>query len=51
MGQTADYYDVRHFVFERDKYICQVCKKSKNKILNTHYIVFTSEVQQIDKII
>ena len=43
MGQTTDYYDVRHFVFARDKYICQVCKKSKNKILNTHHIVFTSE--------
>jgi hypothetical protein len=43
MGQTAGYYDVRHFVFERDHYTCQVCKKSKDKILNTHHIVYTSE--------
>ncbi|MEA3423100.1 MAG: RNA-guided endonuclease IscB [Bacillota bacterium] len=43
MGQTAGYYDVRHFVFERDNYTCQVCKKSKDKILNTHHIVYTSK--------
>ena len=43
MGQLAGYYDVRHFVFERDHYTCQVCKKSKDKILNTHHIVYTSE--------
>lgn len=40
-GQTYGYYDVRYYVFARDKYTCQVCKK-KNKILNTHHIVFKS---------
>ena len=43
MGQAAGYYDVRHFVFERDNYTCQVCKKSNDKILNTHHIVYSSE--------
>ena len=37
-GQTYNYYDVRFFVFGRDEYTCQVCKK-KNKIRRTHYIV------------
>jgi hypothetical protein len=43
MGQTAGYFNVRHFVFVRDSYTCQVCKKSKDKILNTHHIIYTSE--------
>lgn len=41
-GQTYGYYDVRYFVFARDEYICQVCKK-KRKILHTHHIVYRSE--------
>lgn len=41
-GQTYGYYDVRYFVFTRDEYTCQVCKK-KNKILHTHHIVYRSE--------
>lgn len=41
-GQTYGYYDVRYFVFARDEYICQVCKK-KGKILHTHHIVYRSE--------
>ena len=41
-GQCAGYYDVRYFVFARDNYTCQVCKK-KNKILNTHHLVFKTE--------
>lgn len=40
-GQTKDYYDVRYFVFARDQYTCQVCKK-KNKILRTHHILYRS---------
>lgn len=40
-GQCAGYYDVRYFVFARDNYICQVCKK-KNKILRTHHLVYKS---------
>lgn len=40
-GQVFSYHDVRYFVFARDNYTCQVCKK-KNKILNTHHIVYRS---------
>ena len=40
-GQTFSYHDVRYFVFARDNYTCQLCKK-KNKILNTHHIVYRS---------
>lgn len=41
-GQTKGYYDVRYFVFARDKYTCQVCKR-KNKILHTHHVIFKSK--------
>ena len=41
-GQCAGYYDVRYFVFARDNYTCQVCKK-KNKILHTHHIIYKSK--------
>jgi len=38
--ETADgYYNVRYYVFARDDYTCQVCKK-RNKILNTHHILY-----------
>ncbi|MBZ5752559.1 RNA-guided endonuclease IscB [Metabacillus rhizolycopersici] len=40
-GQTLGYHDVRYFVFARDQYTCQVCKK-KGGILNTHHIVYRS---------
>lgn len=40
-GQTYGYHDVRYFVFARDNYTCQVCKK-RNQILNTHHIVYRS---------
>jgi 5-methylcytosine-specific restriction endonuclease McrA len=40
-GDTYGYYDVRYFVFARDNYTCQVCKK-QNKILQTHHIVYRS---------
>lgn len=41
-GQAYGYYDVRYFVFARDEYTCQVCKK-KNKILHTHHIIYRNE--------
>ena len=41
-GQCAGYYDVRYFVFARDNYTCQVCKK-KNQILHTHHILYKSK--------
>ncbi len=37
-GQTLGYH-VRYFVFARDNYTCQACKK-KGGILNTHHIVY-----------
>lgn len=40
-GQTYGYHDVRYFVLSRDNYTCQACKK-KNKVLNTHHLVYTS---------
>ena len=41
-GETFGYYDIRYYVFHRDNYTCQVCKKSKDKILNTHHIIYKS---------
>lgn len=40
-GQTYGYHEVRYYVFDRDNYTCQVCKK-RNKILNTHHLIYTS---------
>lgn len=41
-GQTYGYHDTRYFVFARDNYTCQVCKK-RNKILQTHHIKYVSK--------
>lgn len=41
-GKCAGYYDMRYFVFARDNYTCQVCKK-KNRILQTHHIFYKSK--------
>lgn len=41
-GQTYGFYDVRYFVFARDNYTCQCCGKSKDKILQTHHIIYRS---------
>jgi hypothetical protein len=40
-GQTLGYHDICYFVFARDHYTCQVCKK-KGDILNTHHIIYRS---------
>ena len=40
-GPTFGYYDVRYYVFARDNYTCQVCKK-KGGILCTHHIIYRS---------
>jgi len=37
-GQMEGYDNVRAYVFERDKYTCQICKK-KLGILQTHHII------------
>lgn len=41
-GQTYDFFDERYFVFARDNYTCQCCGKSKDKILQTHHIIYRS---------
>ena len=41
-GKTYGYYNTRYYVFERDNYTCQACKK-KNKILQTHHIIYRSK--------
>ena len=41
-GQTYGFFDERYFVFARDNYTCQVCGKSKDKILQTHHIIYRS---------
>ncbi|MBO0602562.1 HNH endonuclease [Sporosarcina sp. E16_3] len=38
LSNSEGYYNTRYFVFARDNYTCQVCKK-KNKIVNTHQII------------
>ena len=40
-GDTFGFYNTRYYVFERDKYTCQVCG-AKGKILHTHHIVYKS---------
>lgn len=41
-GQTYGFFDERYFVFARDNYTCQCCGKSKDKILQTHHIIYRS---------
>lgn len=42
-GEAFGFYNTRYFVFARDNYTCLVCKKSKDKILRTHHVVYRSE--------
>lgn len=41
-GQTYGFYNERYFVLERDNYTCQCCGKSKDKVLQTHHIIYRS---------
>lgn len=52
-GQTYGFYDERYFVFARDNYTCQVCNKSKGKILQTHHIIYRSNsgTDRVDNLI
>jgi hypothetical protein len=52
-GQTYSFFDERYFVFARDNYTCQVCGKSKDKILQTHHIVYRSNggTDRVDNLI
>ncbi|WP_440603534.1 RNA-guided endonuclease IscB [Bacillus sp. GB_SG_008] len=37
-GDTFGFWNTRYYVFERDNYTCQICKK-KGGILHTHHII------------
>lgn len=52
-GQTYGYFEERYFVFARDNYTCQVCGKAKNKILQTHHIIYRSNggTNRVDNLI
>ena len=52
-GQTYGFYEERYFVFARDNYTCQICKKSKDKILQTHHICYRSNggTDRVDNLI
>ena len=52
-GSTYGFYEERYFVFARDNYTCQVCKKSNNKILQTHHIRYRSNggTNRVDNLI
>lgn len=42
-GEMKDYYNVKHYILDRDNHTCQYCKgKSKCKKLNVHHIQFKS---------
>lgn len=40
-GDSYGYFSTRYYVFARDNYTCQVCKKKG--ILQTHHIIYTSK--------
>ena len=52
-GKTYGFFDERYFVFARDNYTCQCCGKSKNKILQTHHIIYRSNggTNRVDNLI
>ena len=52
-GQTYGFLDERYFVFARDNYTCQCCGKSKDKILQTHHIIYRSNggTNRVDNLI
>lgn len=52
-GQTYGFFDERYYAFARDNYTCQCCGKSKDKILQTHHIVYRSNggTNRVDNLI
>ena len=52
-GQTYGFFEERYFVFARDNYTCQSCGKSKDKILQTHHIIYRSNggTDRVDNLI
>jgi 5-methylcytosine-specific restriction endonuclease McrA len=43
-GRLLDFYNVKQYVFNRDKYLCQLCKKKSEKKLHVHHIQFRSNL-------
>lgn len=41
-GDSYGYFSTRYYVFARDNYTCQVCKK-KDGVFQTHHIIYTSK--------
>ena len=41
-GRMLDFYNVKQYVLNRDKYQCQVCKKKNGLKLHVHHIQFRS---------
>lgn len=52
-GHTYGFFEERYFVFARDNYTCQCCGKSKDKILQTHHIIYRSNggTDRVDNLI
>lgn len=52
-GQTYGFFEERYFVFARDNYTCQCCGKLKDKILQTHHIIYRSNggTDRVDNLI
>lgn len=52
-GQTYGFFEERYFVFARDNYTCQCFGKSKDKILQTHHIIYRSNggTDRVDNLI
>lgn len=52
-GQMYGFFDERYFVFARDNYTCQCCGESKDKILQTHHIIYRSNggTNRVDNLI
>lgn len=52
-GQTYGFFEERYCVFARDNYTCQCCGKSKDKILQTHHIIYRSNggTDRVDNLI
>jgi len=42
-GSLKGFYNVKAYILDRDKYLCQKCKKKKNTKLHVHHIIYKSK--------
>ena len=42
-GRMKNFTNIQEYVLERDNHTCQLCKKWKNRKLNSHHIIWKSE--------